>query len=139
MILALKGIVFETYELMDRDALRIPEPGTPEFRRFMNDDDRLKRKIKEPVYIEWVTKFPGQSTYLCSQISFKQKIEAIFLGAAKRGNRLKMERETLEARKKGHGGMQNEEESSSESEDDESIDEDASIDWGDDDLMKPNT
>ena len=81
MILALKGILFESYELMDRDCLRIPEPGTPEFRRFMNDDDRLKRKIKEPIYLEWVTKFPGQSTYLSSQISFKQKIEAIFLGA----------------------------------------------------------
>jgi hypothetical protein len=53
----------------------------------MTSDFRA-RNVKSSTFKRWVSKFPGQSTYLSMQIWFTQRLLSIFAGASDKGKQV---------------------------------------------------
>ena len=107
-----KQLIF-CYMDMELDLPIIPE-DPKEYRRFKLTSEFRARSVKADVFRDWISKFPGQSTYLASQVWFTQKLLSIFQGAndkAKTVEQIRRQRKMQRALSRANSGEKEQSES----------------------------
>ena len=66
-----------TFEDMDKDLPQVPE-DLKELRKFKETNQFKVRTITPSVLEAWLNAWPGQTTYICQQIWFTEKMRATF-------------------------------------------------------------
>lgn len=93
MVHVMKRSFFDAYEDMDQDIPSVPE-DFKELQRYKESRQFRERKVNAEVLEAWVKRWPGQSTFLCSQIWFTQKVNTVFAGAIIRLHKVNEDKNT---------------------------------------------